>query len=130
VVTIKRRGFTRPELLIMESLWALKRASVREIHESLPLRRRPAYTTVQTTIYRLEAKGALRCLGRVGKANVFEPAVTRDSTQRRLIDELLRVFGGEGRPIVARLVEAGALTLADIKDAEEVLRRTRKDSKA
>ncbi len=114
----------------MEALWTLGRASVRDIHEHLPGRQRPAYTTVQTTIYRLEAKGALRCVERVGNANVFEAVVSRDAAQRRLIDELLRLFGGEGRLIVARLVEAGALTLDDVKDAEEALRRaSRKDGR-
>src|SRR5262249_44794457 len=129
-MAIKRRTFTKPELQIMEALWALGRASVRAIHESLPERRRPAYTTIQTTIYRLEAKGALRCVERVGNANIFEAIVSRDAAERRLIDEVLRLFGGEGRPIVARLVEAGALTLDDVKEAEEALRRTsRKDGR-
>src|SRR6185436_15610664 len=100
-MAIARRASTKPELQIMEALWTLGRASVRRIHESLPARRRPAYTTVQTMIYRLQAKGALRCVQRVGNANLFEAVISRDATRQRLLDELLRLFGGDGRPIVA-----------------------------
>lgn len=117
------RKLTGLELRIMEALWKRGASSVREIHESFSKRRRPAYTTVQTTVYRLEAKGALRCVGRAGNANIFEAVTSRDEAQRNLIDHLVALFGGQGRPIMARLVEAGTLTLDDIKEAEEALRK-------
>ena len=107
----------------MDALWMKGASSVREIHESFPKRGRPAYTTIQTTVYRLEAKGALRRVDRVGNANVFEAVTSRDEAQRNLIDHLLALFGGQGRPIMARLVEAGTLTLDDIKEAEDALRK-------
>jgi predicted transcriptional regulator len=101
---------------------------VRAIHEAFPKRGRPAYTTVQTTVYRLEGKGALRCIDRISNANIFEALISRDEAQRHLIDDLLGLFGGRGRPIMARLVEAGTLTLDDIKEAEQALRQlARKD---
>jgi predicted transcriptional regulator len=124
------RTLTKLELQIMEALWTKGASSVRDIHESFPKRGRPAYTTVQTTVYRLEAKGALQCVGRAGNANVFEALTSRDEAQRTLIDHLVALFGGQGRPIMARLVEAGALTLDDIKDAEQVLRKTARKEKA
>lgn len=117
------RKLTGLELRIMGALWKRGASSVREIHESFSKRSRPAYTTVQTTVYRLEAKGALRCVGRAGNANVFEAVTSRDEAQRNLIDHLVALFGGQGRPIMARLVEAGTLTLDDIKEAEEALRK-------
>lgn len=123
------RTLTRLELRIMEALWKAGASSVREIHECFPKRGRPAYTTVQTTVYRLEAKGALRRVDRVGNANVFEAVTSRSEAQRTLIDHLLALFGGQGRPIMARLVEAGTLTLDDIKDAEEALRKHAKKEK-
>lgn len=122
------RKLTKLELQIMDALWKKGASSIRDIHGSFAKRGRPAYTTVQTTVYRLEAKGAVRCTGRVGNANIFEALTSRDEAQRNLIDHLLALFGGQGRPIMARLVEAGTLTIDDIKDAEQVLRRTaRKD---
>lgn len=122
------RKLTKLELRVMDALWKKGASSVREIHESFPKRGRPAYTTVQTTVYRLEVKGALRRVDRVGNANVFAAITSRDEAQRNLIDHLLAMFGGQGRPIMARLVEAGTLTLDDIKEAEQVLRKTaRKD---
>jgi predicted transcriptional regulator len=124
------RRLTGLELRIMEALWTRGASSVREIHESLPKRRRPAYTTVQTTVYRLEAKGALRCVGRTGNANIFEALTSRDEAQRKLIDHLVALFGGQGRPIMARLVEAGTLTLDDIKEAEDILRRSARKGNA
>ena len=126
---MKPRKLSRLELRIMEALWKHGASSVRQIHESFPRRRRPAYTTVQTTVYRLEVKGALRRVDRVGNANVFEAVTSRDEAERRLIDHLLTLFGGQGRPIMARLVEAGTLSLDDIKDAEEALRKSAKKEK-
>lgn len=112
---------TKFELQILEKLWELGRASVREVHESLPEEDRPAYTTVQTMIYRLEEKGALKRLKKIGNANVFEAILTRKAAHRRLISDLLDVFGGSSAPVIAHLIEAGKLTLADIRAMEEML---------
>lgn len=104
----------------MDVLWARGSASVREVQEALP--HEPAYTTVQTTMYRLEAKGILRRAGKIGNALVFEPVVSRAAAQRRLVDDLLSVFGGRAQPIVARLIDAGKLTLEDLREAEALLK--------
>jgi predicted transcriptional regulator len=114
---------TRLELQIMEALWTAGASSVREIQEAFPARDRPAYTTVQTMVYRLEAKGAVRRLKKVGNAHVFEAVVSRNAAQRRLIDELLDLFGGRSQPVVAHLIESGNLTMADVKEAELMLKR-------
>jgi predicted transcriptional regulator len=112
---------TRFELQLLERLWQLGRASVREIQESLPEEDRPAYTTVQTMIYRLEEKGAVKRLKKIGNANVFEAVLTRQSVHRRLIGDLLDMFGGSSEPVVAHLVETGKLTLNDIRAMEKTL---------
>lgn len=112
---------TRLELEIMEAIWALGSASVREIQEQLPERKRPAYTTVQTIVYRLEEKGAVRRVKKIGNAHIFEPLVTRKAAHNRLIDELLHVFGGSPRMLMAQLVETGQLTLEDIRELESVI---------
>jgi len=114
---------TKIELRIMEALWSAGASSVREIQEALPARHRPAYTTVQTMIYRLETKGAVRRVKKIGNAHVFEAAISRDSAQRRLIDELLSFFGGRTQPVMAHLIESGRLSLDDVKEAEKALRR-------
>jgi BlaI family penicillinase repressor len=119
---------TKLELQIMEALWTHGPCSVREIQETFPAKNRPAYTTIQTTVYRLETKKALRVSKRIGNANIFEPAISRDQAQGRLIDELLTVFGGRARPVMAHLIETGKLTLDDVKEAEQTLRSlARKD---
>ena len=121
---------TALELQIMEALWAKGALSVREIQETFPERGRPAYTTVQTTVYRLERKGALRCVKRISNANIFEAAMSRGEAQGRLVDDIVGLFGGEAKPVMARLIESGKLTLEDIKDAERTLRnlsRRKKD---
>jgi predicted transcriptional regulator len=119
---------TKLELKIMEALWTRGACSIREIHETFPERGRPAYTTVQTTVYRMERKKAVRCVKRIANANIFEAVTSRDDAQNRLVDELLSLFGGRPTPVMARLVESGKLTLDDIKEAEEALRRlARKD---
>ena len=110
----------------MEALWSRGACSVREIHEAFPKARRPAFTTVQTTVYRLEAKKALRCLKRIANANIFEAAITREAAQNRLIDDLLSLFGGRGRPVMARLVETGKLTREDLAEAQAALRELSK----
>ncbi|HVQ36140.1 MAG TPA: BlaI/MecI/CopY family transcriptional regulator [Pyrinomonadaceae bacterium] len=112
---------TRLELEIMGAVWALGSASVREIQEQLPERKRPAYTTVQTIVYRLEEKGAVRRTKKVGNAHIFEAVVTRKAAHSRLIDELLNVFGGSPRSLMAQLVETGRLTLEDIRHLETTL---------
>jgi predicted transcriptional regulator len=112
---------TKFELEIMDSLWELGRASVREIQEQLPAKKRPAYTTVQTMIYRLEEKGAVRRVKKIGNAHVFEPLVTRKAAHHRLVNELLDFFGGSARPLMAHLAEAGKLSLEDIREMENLL---------
>ena len=116
------------ELRIMEALWDRGAASIREIQESFPAGDRPAYTTVQTTVYRLEAKKALRRVRKVSNAHIFEPVISRDKAQRRLIDDLLALFGGRTQPVMAHLIESGKLTLDEVQEAEKTLRRlARKD---
>ena len=113
---------TKLELRIMEALWDRGASSVREIQETLPDGNRPAYTTVQTMVYRLEGKKAVRRVKKVGNALIFEPAISRTMAQRRLIDELLSFFGGRTQPVVAHLIDAGKLTLKDVQEAERTLR--------
>jgi predicted transcriptional regulator len=105
----------------MEVLWMKGPCSVREIQESLPGKKRPAYTTVQTMVYRLELKKAVRRVKKIATANIFEAAVSRQAAERRLIDDLLGVFGGRSRPIMAHLIESGTLTLEDVREAEKSL---------
>lgn len=111
------------EFQIMETLWSRGASSIREIQESFPQKKRPAYTTVQTTVYRLEAKGAAHRLKKVGNFHIFEAAISRDAAQRRLIDEMLAVFGGRTQPVMAHLIESGKLTMDDVKEAEKMLRK-------
>ena len=117
---------SRFELQLMEQLWKLGAASVREIQELLPQTDRPAYTTVQTMIYRLEEKGAVRRVKKIGNAHIFEPAITRKSAYRRLIDDVLSLFGGTARPLMAHLVDSGKLTLADDREVEQALAKKEK----
>jgi len=116
----RKRGLklTKFELEIMAALWDLERASVREVQEHLPEKRRPAYTTVQTIVRRLEQKGAIRQVKKIGNAHIFEPTISRRSAHHRVIDDLLELFGGSARPLMAHLVESGKLTLEDIKELE------------
>ena len=107
----------------MEALWTRGACSVREIHEALPEKGSPAFTTVQTMVSRLERKEAVRCVKRIGNANIFEAAVSRNEAHTRLIDDLLALFDGHPKPVMARLVESGKLTLEDIKEAEEAVRK-------
>ena len=119
---------TKIELRVMDAMWRLGPASVREIQEALPETKRPAYTTVQTMVYRLEAKGAVRRVKKVGNAHVFEACISRESAQRRLIDDLLAFFGGKIQPVMAHLVDSGRLSLEDVKEAEKTLKKlSRKD---
>jgi BlaI family penicillinase repressor len=119
---------TKLELQIMEAFWGRGASSVREIQEAFPEKGRPAYTTVQTMVYRLEAKKAIRRVKKIGNAHIFDALISRGAAQRRLIDELVSLFGGRSQPIVAHLIESGTLTLDDVQEAEKTLRRlARKD---
>jgi len=111
------------ELQIMEALWTRGAASIREIQEAFPEPDRPAYTTIQTTVYRLEGKQAVRRVKKIGNAHIFGAVVTRSAAQGRLIDDLLAFFGGRARPVLLHFIESGKLTLDDVEEAEKVLRR-------
>jgi BlaI family transcriptional regulator, penicillinase repressor len=115
------------EFKIMETLWDKKECSIREIQESFPARKKPAYTTVQTTVYRMEAKGVVHRLKKVGNFHVFAPAISKESAQRRLLDDLLALFGGRGQPVMTHLIESGKLSLDDVKEAEKLLRTLSKE---
>jgi BlaI family transcriptional regulator, penicillinase repressor len=120
---------TKLELQVLEALWQKGACSVREIQETFP-EPRPAYTTVQTVVYRLERKKALRCVKRISNANIFEAAISRKEAQGRLINELLALLGGRAKLVMAHLVESGELTLEDVKEAEKVLRKSAKKEPA
>jgi predicted transcriptional regulator len=120
---------TRLELQIMDALWTHGASSVREIQERFPEKGRPAYTTVQTMVYRLEVKKAIRRVKKIGNAHIFEAAISRNAAQRRLIDELLSFFGGRSQPVMAHLIESGSLTLDDVKEAEQTLRKLGKKNR-
>jgi BlaI family penicillinase repressor len=110
------------ELQILEALWAQGKASIREIQEAFP-EPRPAYTTIQTTVYRLEGKKVVRRMRKIGNAHIFEPIVARDVTRHRLLNEILSFFGGRAQPMMAQLAEAGKLTLDDVRELETMLRK-------
>lgn len=114
------------ELRIMQALWDRGPCSVREIQESFPGKKRPAYTTVQTIVYRLEIKGALRRAKKISNAHIFEATLSRESTHGRLIDDLLGLFGGRSQPVMAHLIESGKLTLEDVRDAEKMIQQLSK----
>jgi predicted transcriptional regulator len=118
--------FTPLELSIMQALWEHGPISIREIQEAFPEKDRPAYTTIQTTVYRLESKNAVRRARKIGNAHIFEALVTRHAAERRLMDDLLRLFGGRSQPVMAHLIDAGKLTLDDVHEAEKTLRRLAK----
>jgi predicted transcriptional regulator len=120
---------TKLELQIMDALWNLGALPIREIQEAFPERSRPAYTTIQTTVYRMEEKGALRRTKKIGNAHIFEALVSRDAARGRLIDELLALFGGRTQPVMAHLIESGKLTLDDVQEAEKTLRKLSKKGK-
>jgi BlaI family penicillinase repressor len=120
---------TKLELQIMEALWTTEYASIREIQETFPGKDRPAYTTIQTTVYRLERKKVVRRVKKVGNFHVFEATLTRNAAQRRLVDDLLALFGGRTQPVMARLIESGRLTLQDVKEAEKSLRKLERKDK-
>ena len=118
------------ELQILDTLWNHGEASIREIQEAFPAKGRPAYTTIQTTMYRMETKGVLRRVRKVGNFHIFAAAITRNAAQRRLVDDLLALFGGRTQPVMAHLIESGNLTLDDVKEAEKTLRKMERKDKS
>jgi BlaI family penicillinase repressor len=120
---------TKLELQIMETLWSLGASSIREIQEAFSERDRPAYTTVQTTVYRMERKKILRRAKKISNAHIFEAVISRHAAQGRLIDDLLGLFGGRTQPVMAHLIESGKFTMDDVREAEKALRRLAKKEK-
>jgi len=120
---------TKLELQILEALWAQGKASIREIQEAFP-EPRPAYTTIQTTVYRLEGKKAVRRVRKISNAHIFEPTVARDVARHRLLDEILSFFGGRAQPMMAQLAEAGKITLEDVRELEKTIARLDLEHKA
>jgi len=114
---------SRLEYEIMEALWDRGEASLREIQESFPAKRRPGYTTIQTMVYRMEDKGIVRRVRKVGNFHLFAPSVTREAAQRRLVDDLLALFGGRSQLLMAHLIQGGKLSLEDVQEAERTLRQ-------
>src|SRR5882672_1210085 len=119
---MKQPKLSKLELQILEALWAHGKASIREIQETFPAPR-PAYTTIQTTVYRLEGKNAVRRVRKISNAHIFEPVVARDVTRHRLLDEILSFFGGRAQPMMAQLAEAGKLTIEDVRELEKTIRK-------
>jgi BlaI family penicillinase repressor len=126
---VARVKLSRLELQILEALWAQGKASIREIQEAFP-EPRPAYTTIQTTVYRLEGKKAVRRVRKISNAHIFEPIVAREVTRHRLLDEMLSFFGGRAQPMMAQLAEAGKLTREDIRELERTIERLEKERKS
>ena len=126
---MRQPKLARLELQILEALWALGKASIREIQEGFP-EPRPAYTTIQTTVYRLETKGAVRRVRKISNAHIFEPLVDRDVARHRLLDDILSLFGGRAQPMMAQLAEAGKLTLDDVRELEKTIRTIERQQKA
>ena len=123
-----RPKLTKLELQILEALWAHGKASIREIQEAFP-EPRPAYTTIQTTVYRLEEKSAVRRVRKISNAHIFEPTVAREVTRHRLLDEILSFFGGRAQPMMAQLAEAGKLSLEDVRELEKMLKKIESEQK-
>lgn len=119
---MRQPKLTRLELQILEALWAHGKASIREIQEAFP-EPRPAYTTVQTTVYRLESKNAVRRVRKISNADIFEPLVARDVARHKLLDEILSFFGGKAQPMMAQLAEAGKITMEDVRELEKTIQR-------
>ena len=126
---MKQPKLTRLELRILDALWAQGRASIREIQEAFP-KPQPAYTTIQTTVYRMEGKKAVRRVRKIGNADIFEPLVPRDVARNRLLDEILSFFGGKAQPMMAQLAEAGKLTLDDVRELEKTIQSLERQQKA
>ena len=120
---------TKLEMQIMETLWTRGEASIREMQDAFPERKRPGYTTVQKTVYRMEAKNLLRRVRKLGNFHIFIAEISRESAQRRLVDDLLAMFGGNSRPVMAHLIGAGKLTLDDVEYAETMLKKMKKENR-
>jgi predicted transcriptional regulator len=118
---------TKLELQIMDTIWTKGEASIREVQDAFPVKGQPAYTTVQTTVYRLETKGVVKRVKKVGNFHIFAATVTRGSAQRRLVDDLVALFGGRTQLVMAHLIDSGKLTLQDVKEAGKTLRRMSKE---
>jgi predicted transcriptional regulator len=123
---MRKPRLSKLELQIMDVLWSSGPSSIRDVQERLPGPRRPAYTTIQTIVYRLEAKKVLRRTSKVGNAHLFETLISRDAAQASLVDDFLALFGGRMQPVMARLIEAGNLSEEDVAEAEKLLRELRK----
>jgi BlaI family penicillinase repressor len=130
VIVMAAIRLSKLEIQIMETVWTRGEASIREMQEAFPVKKRPGYTTVQTMVYRLEAKKALRRVRRLGNFHIFKALVSREEVQRTLVDDLLAMFGGESRPVVARLIETGNLTLDDVEYAEKILKDLKKGGRS
>jgi BlaI family transcriptional regulator, penicillinase repressor len=126
---MKQPKLARLELQVLEALWAQGKVSIREIQEAFP-EPRPAYTTIQTTVYRLEAKGAVRRVRKISNAHIFEPLVARDAARHRLLDDILSLFGGRAQPMMAQLAEAGKLTLDDVRELERTIKKLEREKPA
>jgi predicted transcriptional regulator len=124
-----KHKLSKLELQILEALWTHEKASIREIQEAFP-EPRPAYTTIQTTVYRLESKKAVRRVRKISNAHIFEPIVARDAARHRLLDEILSFFGGKAQPMMAQLAEAGKLTLDDVRELEQTIKKLDREQKA
>lgn len=120
---MRQPKLSKLEMQIMEVLWTNGSSAIREIQESFPQKGRPAYTTIQTTVVRLEGKKAVTRLKKIGNAHIYEAAVSRNAAQRRLVDDLLALFGGRTQPVMTHLVETGKVTLEDVQEAEKLVRR-------
>jgi len=123
-----QKKLSKLELQILEGLWGLGKGSIREIQETFP-EPRPAYTTVQTTVYRMEDKGAVRRVRKISNADIFEPLIAREVARGRLLDEILSFFGGRAQPMMAQLAEAGKLSLEDVRELEKTVRKYEKERK-
>jgi BlaI family penicillinase repressor len=121
---------TKFEIQIMETLWTRGEASIREIQQAFPEKKRPGYTTIQKMVYRMEAKKVVRRVRKVGNFHMFAAVISRDAAQRRLVDDLLAMFGGQSRPVVAHLIGTGKLTMEDVEYAEQTLKAVKKGDKA
>jgi len=127
---MKSPRLSKLELRIMEALWTNGISSIREIQETFPEKTRPAYSTVQTMVYRLEVKKAVRRVKKISNAHMFEAVISRDSAQRKLVDELLSHFGGQTQPVIAQLIEAGKLTMEDVEEARKTLQKLARKEKS
>jgi BlaI family penicillinase repressor len=124
-----RPELTRLELQILEKFWDRGNASIREVQQAFP-EPRPAYTTIQTTVYRMEARGVLRRVRKISNAHIFEPSIERDFARHRLLDEILSFFGGKAQPMMAQLAESGRLTLDDVRELEKIIQRVEQEKKS